>query len=188
MLVKFVPMCPSEAPSSSGVSRSGRPYVIRTAVEGDAYALVQLRDAVAAESEYVAAVPGERSELEEQLSLITLRAEGGMSWVVECDDHVVGQLLVMRRKGRYEQHVSELAILVDQKYRSDGLGRALMERAVQWAPTAGIRKLSLGVFPENHAARALYRSMGFEDEGIARQEVKLPGGVRDLVRMALLLN
>ncbi|MDB5068215.1 MAG: Acetyltransferase domain, partial [Chloroflexi bacterium] len=44
-----------------------------------------------------------------------------------------------------------------------------------------------GVFPENRRALALYRSMGFEEEGRLRDHLRTGGQERDLVLMGLLL-
>ena len=42
-----------------------------------------------------------------------------------------------------------------------------MEMAIDWGRAVGLAKLSLRVFPDNGRAIALYRSLGFEDEGLA---------------------
>jgi RimJ/RimL family protein N-acetyltransferase len=63
----------------------------------------------------------------------------------------------------------------------------LMEMAIAWGRAVGLAKLSLQVFPDNARAIALYRSLGFADEGLARGEVRMPSGDRDLLLMALAL-
>lgn len=171
-----------------GVSRSGRGWLIRpTRADEDAAELVAIRDEIAAEGELVAAVPGERTVLEESLALANLAAGGGLAVTLEVEGRIAGHLMVERRRGRYEQHRGELSISIRAGYRGDGLGRALMETALDWARAVGLRKLSLGVFPGNAGALALYRSVGFVEEGVLRGHLHLPEGDRDLVVMGLQL-
>ncbi|HEY2704821.1 MAG TPA: GNAT family protein [Candidatus Dormibacteraeota bacterium] len=172
----------------TGLTRSGRRFEIRPAGADDAPALVALRDAVAAEGTWVAAEPGERSVLEESLALAGLISHGGLSLVAEVDGRVAGQLAVHRQQGRYESHRGDLSITVDRHLRGQGLGRALVETAVDWARAVRLAKLTLGVFPENHRALALYRSAGFEEEGRLRGHLRVGGEARDLVLMGLLLS
>jgi len=171
-----------------GVSRSGRTWLIRpTRPDEDAAELLAIRDEVAGEGELIAAVPGERSVLEESLALSNLVGSGGLGLTAEVEGRVAGQLMVHRRSGRYEQHRGDVSIALRAGYRGEGLGRALMEVAVEWARAVGLAKLTLGVFPSNAAALALYRGMGFAEEGVLRGHLVLPAGPRDLVLMGLSL-
>ena len=168
-----------------GTTSDGRAFVIRPASGEDAPALVALRDEVAAEGGLIAATPGERSALEEELSLSALVSQGGLPLTLEVAGEVAGQLLVSRRPERYYAHIGEVAIIVSNRCRGLGLGRALMEAAVEWARAVGLAKLSLAVFTTNERAIRLYRSMGFEEEGKHRAQVLLADGARDVLVMAL---
>ena len=165
----------------------GRRYRVRPSRGDDSPAVVVLRDSVAAEGPFIAALPGERSWVEEDLALAALVAEGGLSLILEVDGVVAGHLMVRRRRGPHYGHTGEIAVIVHNMHRGAGLGRALMEAAIDWARRAGMARLSLGVFPSNEAAIGLYRSLGFVEEGVARREVRMPDGDHDLVLMGLLL-
>ena len=54
-----------------------------------------------------------------------------------------------------------------------GVGRALMEAVIEEARSRGGRRLTLGVFAPNEAARALYEELGFVVEGIQRAEFRI---------------
>lgn len=172
----------------SGRTRTGAGYAIRPASAGDAAALVALRDSVAAEGRWVAAEAGERTVLEESLGLASLLSHGGLALVAEVEGRLVGQLAVHRRPGRYEVHVGDVSITVHRDHRGQGLGRALVETAVSWARAVRLRKLALGVFPDNLRAIALYRSVGFVEEGHLSAHVRIGGEERDLTVMGLLLD
>jgi ribosomal protein S18 acetylase RimI-like enzyme len=170
-----------------GVTRDGRPFVIRPSGDGDAPELAALIDAVAAEGEFIVAVPGEPETLEQSARLVTIALEGGLSLSLEVDGLVAGNLMVHRRAGRHFSHVAEIAIVVSNEQRRAGFGRMLMEMAIAWSQAVGLAKLSLQVFPDNARAIALYRSLGFADEGLARGDARMPSGDRDLLLMGLTL-
>jgi len=172
----------------TGRTRSGREFLIRPASADDAAALVALRDEVATEGIWVAAEPGERTVLEESLALAGLISHGGLALVAEVEGRFAGQLAIQRRQGRYEGHRGDLSITVARDEREQGLGRALVETAVDWARAVRLGKLTLGVFPENRRAIALYRSVGFEEEGTLRRHLRTGSGERDLLLMGLLLD
>ena len=170
-----------------GVTRDGRPFLIRPSRDGDAPELAALIDEVAGEGEFIVALPGEPETLEQSARLISIALEGGLSLSLEVDGIVAGNILVNRRAGKHYSHVGEMAIVVSNERRRAGFGRMLMEMAIAWARAVGLAKLSLQVFPDNMPAIALYRSLGFADEGLAKGEVRMPGGDRDLLLMGLAL-
>ena len=171
-----------------GVTANGRQYVIRPSQEGDAPGLAALMDAVAAEGELIAAVPGEPDTIEQSTRLVSIVLEGGLTLTLEVDGAPAGHVMVQRRAGRHYAHVGEIAILVGNAQRGLGLGRILMDMAISWGRAVGLAKISLRVFPDNAPAIALYRSLGFEEEGLALGEVRMPGGDRDVLLMGLALG
>jgi ribosomal protein S18 acetylase RimI-like enzyme len=171
-----------------GVTASGHPYVIRPSHDDDAPGLAALIDAVAAEGEFIAAVPGEPDTIEQSSRLVSVVHEGGLTLTLEVDGVPAGHVLVNRRAGRHYAHVGEIAILVSNAQRGAGHGRSLMEMAIAWGRAVGLAKLSLRVFPDNQRAIALYRSLGFQDEGLVKGEVRMPSGDRDMLLMGLALT
>ncbi|MBV8300789.1 MAG: hypothetical protein JOY68_02580, partial [Candidatus Dormibacteraeota bacterium] len=59
--------------------KDGRAYLLRPALAEDAAAIVELRDSVAAEDRFIAALPGDTSATEEALNIVSLLAEGGLN-------------------------------------------------------------------------------------------------------------
>ena len=74
--------------------------------------------------------------------------------------------------------------MVAASHRRRGVGRALLDQAVEWAEGAGVRKLELHVFPWNEPAIALYESFGFEREGLRKGHYLRDGVAVDAILMA----
>jgi ribosomal-protein-alanine N-acetyltransferase len=71
-----------------------------------------------------------------------------------------------------EMHVHNLA--VDPLRRRRGLGRLLMELALDWGRRRGARRAFLEVRPTNAAALALYGSLGFRTVSLRRRYYQHP--------------
>ena len=77
--------------------------------------------------------------------------------------------------------------MVEAGRRRQGIGRALLEQAVEWAREVGVAKLELHVFPYNEPAIRLYERFGFEREGVRRRHYRRGDELVDAVLMAYLL-
>jgi GNAT superfamily N-acetyltransferase len=58
------------------------------------------------------------------------------------------------------------ALFVHEAYRSRGIGTALVREAESLAAARGHRQVGLAVAVENWRARALYKRLGYHDEGV----------------------
>ncbi|MDU0479666.1 N-acetyltransferase [Staphylococcus chromogenes] len=72
--------------------------------------------------------------------------------------------------GHVKEGIPEVALAVEERYASQGVGTALLDSAAQLAKEQGAPGISLSVHPENGRARRLYLHVGFEETGIVRQE------------------
>jgi RimJ/RimL family protein N-acetyltransferase len=84
--------------------------------------------------------------------------------------------------------VSSIGMWILPQWRGQGGGRRLVQAALDARPAA-VHKVELEVFPDNAAAIALYRSMGFEREGLRRDHYRrLDGSLRSALIMARLFS
>ena len=92
----------------------------------------------------------------EQLALIAEDAAGRPLGVV----HVTGAESGL--SGEAQGYLATLAVAAEAE--GQGVGRALMAAAEEWARSRGYRLLALEVFAANERARAFYRRLGYQEE------------------------
>jgi RimJ/RimL family protein N-acetyltransferase len=154
-------------------------FEIRAAREGDRLPLAQLFAAVAEERDGIATEPP--FDIEAGAARMTL--EGTLAAV--ADGEIIGSLHVQASRFGF----GEIGMLVARDWRGRGVGSALVAAAIEWARERGLHKLSLSVFPHNAAAIALYRKVGFVEEGRRVKHFRRASGeLWDAIEMGLLLD
>jgi ribosomal-protein-alanine N-acetyltransferase len=107
-----------------------------------------------------------------------LQAAGARVWVDVEDGEVAGA--VASREVAGEAEILNLA--VGALWRRRGIGRRLMQTAVEGAISRGVRRVFLEVRESNGGARAFYSGLGFAQQGRRRKYYQDP------VEDALLLS
>jgi RimJ/RimL family protein N-acetyltransferase len=163
-----------------------REFRIRPAEPGDAAALVELAQAVGSEPEgWLITTSNWRSAGDERRYLKSIRRYPHAAvFVAEVPEGIVGRLSVGRDPHPASHHVADLGLMVARSHRRRGIGRALLEAAVDWARAREVRKLELHVFPHNAGAIELYERFGFEREGFRKEHYRRPDGFVDAILMA----
>jgi RimJ/RimL family protein N-acetyltransferase len=162
-------------------------FVVRPADPGDAQGLKELGDEVAAEPEgWLATQDGWRSVGDERRYLRAIRRfPHAAVFVAEAEDgSIIGRLSVARDQHPASRHVADLGLMVAQQHRRQGIGRALLGAAADWARDNDVRKLELHVFPYNEAAIALYEQFGFVREGYRKAHYRQGDQLVDAILMA----
>ena len=106
-------------------------------------------------------------------------------WILEDEGRIVGAAGV---HSTAVAGVLSLGMMVLPEFRGRGGGRALLASALEHVRASGAHKLELQVWPENVAAIELYKSAGFEVEGLRRSHYRRrDGSLKSALLMAQLL-
>jgi len=116
----------------------------------------------------------------------------------ECDLHLgafeqgalAGTATFIREKGVKDRHKGRIyGVYVTEAHRGKGFGRALLAHLIKKArQDTSLEQILLAVATRQEAARALYRSLGFESYGIEPRALKNGGTYVDEDHMILRLR
>jgi RimJ/RimL family protein N-acetyltransferase len=159
---------------------------IRHAEGSDATELVALAAAIGSEpGGWLLTTEAWRPVADERRYLKAVRRHADAAVLVAVDaERIVGRLSLARDPHPASAHVADLGMMVAASHRRRGIGRALLDAAVDWARAAGVAKLELHVFPWNEPAIRLYEGFGFEREGLRRRHYLRDGIAVDALLMA----
>jgi putative acetyltransferase len=151
---------------------------------------------LAAAERTIAGVPGKLASRPDEIHDEDLRKR-----ILDFDDRRRGIFLVAEHAGAIvghaflepisplavTSHVVRLTIAVHDGHQRQGVGRAIMNALLQWARlNARVEKVELQVRSTNEPALALYRSLGFVEEGRKTRRLKIgPNEYIDDVYMAM---
>jgi ribosomal protein S18 acetylase RimI-like enzyme len=150
---------------------------------------------LAAAEQVIAAVPGRLASRPDEITAaaiekaITDLADGasGIYLVAEHGGAIVGHAFLEPLPLSATSHVVRLTIAVHEGHQRRGIGKALMHDLLAWARSnPRVEKVELQVRSSNEAAIALYRSLGFVEEGRKTRRLKIgPNEYLDDVYMAV---
>ena len=85
------------------------------------------------------------------------------------------------------EHAGGLSLGVIREFRGKGVGKRLLNTALQAARERGLSRIELTVREQNAIAIQLYESVGFVKEGLHIKAVKINGQYENYFSMALLI-
>lgn len=98
----------------------------------------------------------------------------GIYLVAEKDGQIIGHAFLEPLHLNYICHVAQLTIGVHQGWQEKGIGTALMQHLIDWVlQSRNIEKIELNVRASNTRAIALYKKMGFVEEGRLKNRIKI---------------
>ena len=157
---------------------------IRQIREDDITGFHAARSAVARERRYLATTEPPPAEQSRALAMRSL--EQGWPFVVALvAGCLIGYCDVSPVPRRVAPHVGELGIAIVPAWRDRGVGRMLMATALDAGWAYGFSRIQLSVYASNARALALYRKMGFVEEGWLRRAVQIDGVFHDEIIMAI---
>lgn len=166
--------------------KNGQTMTVREANEDDAEAIKNVVNSVASEKYYV--VP-ERSREDWDEAIREIKNRKGLIIVTQLDEKTVGMAHLVRGKFEKNKHVGFLGISILKEFRKIGIGTAMMQYIMEWARRQkGLEKVSLTVFSTNEAAINLYRTFGFQIEGMSKRQYRIEGKYIDETIMGKFLD
>jgi len=147
----------------------------------------------------VSAMIGSAGSFEGTLQLPAMPVASRLEYLRQVDDRtcrlvaqaqgaIVGAAgLHVSHPGLRRLHARTLGITVAREWQGRGVGRRLIERLLDWSDNwAGVLRVELTVHVDNDRAIALYRSLGFAEEGRHRAYALKNGRYVDALFMARL--
>ncbi|WIV21167.1 GNAT family N-acetyltransferase [Paenibacillus polygoni] len=157
----------------------GLRYNIRTAIHGDSSYLSEVRLQIDGETENMDRERGEafldKSGLEDIIKLDSEHSKA-LFLVVEVKDRIVGFSRCVGNDLKRTKHRVEFGVCILKNYWGYGMGKNLLKETIFWADSIGIKKIELNVLETNESAIELYKSFGFEIEGVLKYDKLLSDG------------
>ncbi|MGB0588075.1 MAG: GNAT family N-acetyltransferase [Myxococcota bacterium] len=182
-------------PTCRDRDKAGEPFIIRAADRRDASAYLVHTKALVGETVYMLkGVQDTLPDLAEQrlifdyfsrtltcLCLVASRPSLGLG-----REPILASLTLTGARTQRTQHTVQLGMGVLREAWGLGIGSALLDAALTWARANPIlSRVRLQVYQDNHAARKLYESRGFVDEGVMQDEVLLSNQWVSLIGMSV---
>jgi RimJ/RimL family protein N-acetyltransferase len=167
--------------------KGGKKVLLRSALVKDASQLVRLMKDVIKEGTFTLAEPDEyhTTSADEARKIKRCKAADGKIYLVaEYKGEITGFICFDNWPTRRTAHTGLFSIFLKKKWRSQGIGSILIKGMLEWAKNDPLnKKISLAVFSTNTNAIALYKSLGFKNEGRCKRDMIIDGKYVDSVLM-----
>lgn len=164
---------------------------LRTIREEDAQQFLRLCRQLDEETHFMMFEPGERTttlaQQRERFRRVLAQANQTIL-VAEDAGQLVGYISGLGGDCRRNWKTVQIVIGILQSYSGQGIGKRMFQAIEEWAVTQGLHRLELTVMAHNQRGIALYQRMGFQVEGVKRDDLFVDGGFVDQYMMAKLLD
>jgi RimJ/RimL family protein N-acetyltransferase len=159
--------------------RDGRKLIIKEAEPGEAKELIRYIGTVGGESDFLTFGAGEyKISLEQEIKLIhgSIESDNQVILVGWVQNVIVGCVTFHAGKWKRVRHTGEFGVSVSKKSWGLGIGTLLTEALLNWAKgSETVRKINLRVRSDNDRAIAVYKKLGFVEEGKITREYYIDG-------------
>ncbi|WP_026582447.1 GNAT family N-acetyltransferase [Bacillus sp. J33] len=155
------------------------PYVIRSAIQEDAKVISEVRVQTDGETENMDREAGEAYIDEagfKQIIQEDTDRDRNLFLVAEVDGKIAGFSRCEGSTLKRSAHKVVFGVCVLKEFWGYGIGKNLLKESILWAELNEIKKITLNVLETNEKAIKLYKSHGFEVEGILKEDKKLSDG------------
>jgi len=151
-------------------SKNGKKIICRNALPEDAPLVLEFARQVLSDTPFMLLSIDEflmTEEKEKKWLEGIMNSQDELALILLHDQKVVGFLdFHMTSNRRKIAHCGSFGMSVEKEYQNVGLGKILLQKLFEWGkvhPT--LEKISLEVHAKNHGAIALYKKLGFIEEG-----------------------
>jgi len=159
------------------MSKNDLNITIRTGKLDDAESILNIQRDVISENDYLISTPEEfNNTIQQQLEWVRKISDNDRETIIvaEIGGKVVGWIVFQSQNRKRLSHSGSFGMMIQKEYRGIGIGKMLINELIDWAvKNPFIEKIGLGVFSTNHRAIALYKKMGFVEEGRKINEIKI---------------
>lgn len=114
----------------------------------------------------------------------------GMGYFLAVEDEKILGVLDYgpRHKSKFGQHVITFGVMTDENARGKGVASRLIQFFIEYARKEGYQKITIQAMGSNPQALALYKKLGFIEEGRLRNEFFIHGRYIDDYILGFPLN
>ncbi|MFJ8414372.1 GNAT family N-acetyltransferase [Bacillus paramycoides] len=158
---------------------NGLVYTIRSAAETDADQLSKLRVQIDGETENMDREGGE-GFIDmvgfQQIIKTDTEKPRNLFLIVEVHNRIVGFSRCEGSDLKRLSHKVEFGVCILKEFWGYGIGKNLLLQSINWADENEVKKISLQVLEINKKAIQLYKKVGFEVEGVLKNDKRLSDG------------
>ena len=167
--------------------KSGKKNTVRAPEESEAQSLMDLKRGYIKNTSTLPWTLAEYpKDIGNELKLMKeyRESENSILLVAEYEGELIGNIDITGSKRLKMAHTGMVGMGIKEDWRNQGLGKALMECAIEWAKNSSeIEILWLDVYASNELGYNLYKNTGFEVSGIIKGFFKEENGYMDKVQM-----
>ncbi|MGR3778631.1 GNAT family N-acetyltransferase [Bacillus paramycoides] len=158
---------------------NGLEYTIRPAAKQDADQLSRIRVQIDGETENMDREQGE-GYIDtigfQQIIKTDSEKMKNLFLVAEVHNHIVGFSRCVGSDLKRLSHKVEFGVCILKEYWGYGIGKNLLQKSINWADANEVKKIALQVLETNDKAIQLYKKLGFEVEGVLKNDKRLSDG------------
>lgn len=165
----------------------GNQIIVRVAEGKEAQNLIDLKRAYIKNTSTLPLTLEEYpKDIEKEFNLIEeyRKSTNSILLIAEYDGELIGNIDITGSKRSKMFHTGMLGMGIKEKWRNQGLGKALIKYAIEWAKNnSEIEIIWLDVYASNELGCNLYKNAGFEVSGIIKDFFKEENGFIDKIQM-----
>lgn len=169
--------------------KNGKELIVRLAKPEEAQEFLDYINLCGRETDFLGfGKEGIGLTLEEEIKYFQSFTPKNFMLVALVDNKIVGSCSLKTNESRVRlKHVGLLGITILQEYWGLGIGKSIMQSAINMGKEAGLTRIELTTRVDNEKAISLYKKLGFEIEGQLKNAMFIDGKYFDNYIMGLII-